>query len=382
MFFKNDNADAWRPPEAWNCSPSSEHAPSTIEEMITYAQNDDTTSMALDLAGMQREVKRMAAASPQIVLLRLKEEWGTAADAALYKELEMEKKRWMLSALHNLDQPPDVSSKIVRNDDRILAFFETQGEDDKRRRLLLGHVPAANKRTATASYLAAIHVGAPVYHMSPTPLSHKLFPNIRPMLFPTVPSSSFPVAADFFSAVHSLALPALVPSTDIPPLLRKIHRVLKPSGTLHLVLVDPSSMRENTGPLMQTWLDENLLLNLQRSFRCTSPSKLFPSWLGDAQLRGEGSVITTVKFLAVPGSARGDFSSSADDASSLFNSKRDDKEAKMELRSVVGRKLWLEVWGQFITADKWWWDDPSCVEECRRYGTTWEYRLIEAVKEA
>ena len=84
--------------------------------------------MALDLAGMQREVKRMAAASPQIILVRLREEWGAAADAALYKELEMEKKRWMLSALYHMDHTQNTKIKVRSNSDKVLAFFETQGE--------------------------------------------------------------------------------------------------------------------------------------------------------------------------------------------------------------------------------------------------------------
>ncbi len=204
------------------------------------------------------------------------------------------------------------------------------------------------------------------------------------MLFPTVPRSSFPAGPQYFSAVHSLALPALVPSSEIPPLLRSIHRALRSQGTLHMILIDPAPVRENLGPQMQRWLDENLLLNLQRNFRCTSPSQLFPSWLAEAQLRGEGSLMSTIKFFAVPGNPQRD--NSSDDGSTRSSNsggsgKSSETKAKMELRSVVGRMLWVEVWGQFIAADKWWWEDAECVEECRRLGTCWEYRLIEAVKE-
>jgi len=127
LRFRNGNADAWRPPDAWDCPPPESPRPH-IEDMITYTQDDDSTSMALDLAGMQREVKRMAAAGPQIVLLRLREEWDSSTDAALYKELEMEKKRWMLSALHNMDPPPVASAESGPKDQKILAFFETQGK--------------------------------------------------------------------------------------------------------------------------------------------------------------------------------------------------------------------------------------------------------------
>ena len=127
LRFTNGNADAWRPPDAWDCPPQESKFPA-IEDTISYSPNDDSTSMALDLAGMQREVKRMAAAGPRIVLLRLREEWGSSTDAALYKELEMEKKRWMLSALHNMDPPPNTGVKTEPKNQKILAFFETQGK--------------------------------------------------------------------------------------------------------------------------------------------------------------------------------------------------------------------------------------------------------------
>lgn len=52
-----------------------------------------------------------------------------------------------------------------------------------------------------------------------------------------------------------------------------------------------------------------------------------------------------------------------------------------ELKSVVGRMLWKEMWGGYVEGEKWWWDDESVVEECERMGTCWEYAVIEAVKE-
>jgi hypothetical protein len=54
---------------------------------------------------------------------------------------------------------------------------------------------------------------------------------------------------------------------------------------------------------------------------------------------------------------------------------------KQELKSVVGRMLWKEMWGSFVQGEKWWWEDDSVVEECERMGTVWEYAVIEAVKE-
>jgi hypothetical protein len=44
----------------------------------------------------------MEAASSTIILERLKEEWMEVADASIYRELELEKQRWMLFALRDL----------------------------------------------------------------------------------------------------------------------------------------------------------------------------------------------------------------------------------------------------------------------------------------
>jgi hypothetical protein len=54
---------------------------------------------------------------------------------------------------------------------------------------------------------------------------------------------------------------------------------------------------------------------------------------------------------------------------------------RQELKSVVGRMLWKEMWGGYVVGEKWWWDDESVVEECERMGTCWEYAVIEGVKE-
>lgn len=83
--------------------------------------------MMLDLSGMHRELKRMEASNPESILFRLRETWGTAADAALYKEMEMEKKRWMMSALHSLDSLPDMEAAIPQKDRKVLALFESHG---------------------------------------------------------------------------------------------------------------------------------------------------------------------------------------------------------------------------------------------------------------
>lgn len=140
------------------------------------------------------------------------------------------------------------------------------------------------------------------------------------------------------------------------------------------------------------------MLNLEKQFRCINPARLFPIWLADAGLRAEGSTIVHVRFNAVvPSTPASHFSSSsssrAPSRGSTRSSERDGgdgpgecmsigvERTKMELKSVVGRMLWREMWGSYVQGDCWWWEDDGVVEECERLGTVWEYAVIKAIKE-
>ncbi|KAH7032856.1 uncharacterized protein B0I36DRAFT_320178 [Microdochium trichocladiopsis] len=142
-------------------------------------------------------------------------------------------------------------------------------------------------------------------------------------------------------------MPSLFPSTDIPPFLRHINRCLVPGGSLHLTLIDPQPISSKTGP---------------------KPSGTFPAWLAVGRLRGKGSSIATVSVPAVPQSIR------HEEEGHLVT-------VKEELRCLTARMLWQDVWGPFVKAERWWWDDHAIVQECVEFGTRWEYSHIIAVKE-
>ncbi len=130
--FEIDNPDAWRPPEAWECNLTDDTQVCMTSKLRKAAAAEEAAynSMSMDLPTLQRELRRMAAASPQIKLVRLTEEWESTPDASFYKELEMEKKRWMLSALYNMDREEQGNQLEPGNSEsgsRILALFETKG---------------------------------------------------------------------------------------------------------------------------------------------------------------------------------------------------------------------------------------------------------------
>jgi hypothetical protein len=147
---------------------------------------------------------------------------------------------------------------------------------------------------------------------------------------------------------------------------------------------------------MRAWLESNLVLNLETQFRCLNPRRLFPIWLADAGLRGEGSVITNFRFYASvsPNCSPSIFVSDEDgdviaqgaeeqeqEETEAGKEGRKDEETRMKLKSVVGRMLWREMWGAYVQGERWWWEDGEILEECKRMGTCWEYAVIEAVKE-
>lgn len=164
-----------------------------------------------------------------------------------------------------------------------------------------------------------------------------------------------------------------MPSQDIPALLRNIHRCLEPGGSLHLTIIDPLPVTSTLGPLLRTWIDDHLLFNLESSFRCTNPSKLLPVWLKSASLRVDPNCVETTQFFSIP--------LHGSQLQYVRDGHVSEEGLTQELRNIVGRMLWMEIWREYIIAERWWWEDPDILRECVEWKTTWEWRLIEAVKD-
>lgn len=78
----------------------------------------------------------MAAVSPELMLANINSGMGQASDAMVYKELEMTKKRWMFSALHQNER---YGASLHQNSfepgfqrptrtSRVLAIHESHGK--------------------------------------------------------------------------------------------------------------------------------------------------------------------------------------------------------------------------------------------------------------
>ncbi|PVH88962.1 hypothetical protein DL98DRAFT_648271 [Cadophora sp. DSE1049] len=385
----------WKPPETWECDDETPKIPqrrlSTQLRPIRERRHKVPPS---EIAHLQRSIRRMEAASPKIVLERLKEEWVEVADASVYRELELEKQLWMLTALRTLKNKSSSEDLVISASARptkVLSLYENH---------------------ASCSSLSALTTATAVHHLSTNPLSPKSYPNIHPLLVPG-PTSQLPYASNTFSEIHAFSIPSLLPASSIPSILKECHRTLitapkslpnstmspqpfstsptstlampksvNRGGTLHLTILDPSPLPATLGPRLRSWLDSHLILHLEKQFRCLNPSRLFPVWLSDAGMRAEGSTIVNVRFfasvaasIATSGTVDGGSGSNGNSGCAEIEN------PKQELKSIVGRMLWKEMWGSYVQGDRWWWEDKSILEECERMGTVWEYAVIEAVKE-
>ncbi|KAM3465197.1 hypothetical protein NHJ6243_001753 [Beauveria neobassiana] len=231
---------------------------------------------------------------------------------------------------------------------------------------------------AYATYLSAAHPGTQVYHLIRESPRGSWPHNIQLVRAPPVEATNFPVPASQFQTVYSFSLPSGCPYHMLPNVLSSVNKCLKPGGSFKVTIIDPLPYPETLGHRLRTWVEEHIFPNLEKEARCLEPSRLLPKLLGDAGLRGKGSRRTKVKFFALQENARRcDYHDPDPSIERMYRERRD----KAELRTLVGRMFWVEVWGQYCTpAGARWWDDPKIVEECRELGTFWEYHIIDSVK--
>ncbi|KAF4612826.1 hypothetical protein G7Y89_g15546 [Cudoniella acicularis] len=277
--------NSWRPPDTWDCSEERSTRLSTTNlGSPTFRTLTTESQITPELTHVQLSIRRMEAANSKIILEHLKEEWADGIDENLYRELELEKHRWMLFALRDL--------KLKMMSTREVASLQNISSSNYPKLLSLyeSHV--------VASFLAATTPPDTVlHHLSTTPLSPRSYPNVHPLAV-TNHTTFISYSPNYFASIHAFSLPALLPASSLPQILKKCHGTLIKGGTLHLTILDPSPIPSTLGPRLRTWLNNNILLDLEKQFRCLNPSRVFPAWLQDVGLYGAGSTVLNVQFLA------------------------------------------------------------------------------------
>ncbi|KAF2672222.1 hypothetical protein BT63DRAFT_191651 [Microthyrium microscopicum] len=381
---------------------------SNINEVREW-QATPTQALTSNADHFLRLVRRMETANPKVILDRLCEDWRSTADPVVRDEMQLEKQLWTIYAAEHsiLDRfsrtkssrhpiTPSASLTQCRNiieldgniaelyhvanihpDARIVHLVQPASHPDTHHPL----PPTATQHTLpTITYPTAYTntynthpTSYPSTGYSPPPATHGI-------------SLSLPYAARSVHHIHAARLPSLLPAAHLPALVADCRRVLKPTGTLELRLVDAIPDRGSTGPRLATWLEQHLLPNLERDLRCLQPTALLPNI---AQSTGFPGPLQMTRHLRLPaaiidtntlnsGHSNGAYSNGAAITGSDV--------LAHEIGTMVLRELWKDSWGAYVSVGEagvleWWWEDSEILEECVEWGTGWDVGVLIAVKE-
>jgi hypothetical protein len=408
------NISRWQPPSSWEIPGSQKElvlgSPSDSSPDGSPDKVDHRRSRADMMTHFQRFVRRMEGAGPRIILERLKEEWDEPVDRAMSDELQLEKHLWALTALQ------------LRALDRFARFSQASAPSgplpplsSSRRRKILELDGSIGRSRDCSSFvlsnivigeiyqLSAIYPNSKIAHLtinspgSSIPLPSQATQHAVNTGSPTNSVLSIPISAgaglvplpyanSSMHHIRSARLASLLPATQLPSLLSECFRVLKPGGILELRLMDATPERGSMGPRLATWLEERLLLGLEREFRCQRPLTLIPRWAQEAgftplpfksESESQGthtqrynfSKLGLTRCLRLPATAVERESGSRDIVA--------------QVGVLVGRALWKDAWGTFVHDDyeeHWWWDNPDVVDECREWKTVWDVGTLYVVK--
>jgi hypothetical protein len=174
-----------------------------------------------------------------------------------------------------------------------------------------------------------------------------------------------PYPENYFSHIRTSTLPSLVPSSKLPALFRECYKLLAPGGLLEIRIMDAAPVRKTAGPLLRTWIDDRVSVNLERLFRCSKPCSLVPTWLSDAGF----------ELVDSDNSSNVTLPCAADSSLASIDN---------ELSTIIGRAMWRDVWGIFVDdapgEPRWWWDDEDIIQECLERQTVFECRAIHAYR--
>jgi hypothetical protein len=338
-------------------------------------------SSTLELSRFQHFIRRMENAGPKIVLDRLKEEWqeapGEEADDQVSRDeteerhrlntaqLALEKQLWLLTGFQmQTNGQARGTPQPSCNTGRILELY---GNLCKSTFCYQVPVPSgSNDRSAEVFQISAMQPQQTVHFLTNKPQRPVTLPsNVSYLTVRDCGAVPLPYPKNYFSHIRASTLPSLVPSSKMPELFRECYKLLAPGGLLEIRIMDATPVRRTAGPLLRTWIDDRLSVNLERLFRCSKPCSLVPGWLTDAGFElasPEGNAAVTLPC--------------AFDKSSTNVDK--------ELSTVIGRALWRDIWGSFVDEapdeSRWWWDDKDIICECLERQTVFECRAIFAYR--
>ncbi|KAF2762053.1 hypothetical protein EJ05DRAFT_195238 [Pseudovirgaria hyperparasitica] len=359
MQLSMSTMDAWKDPNYWDVVPPT---PTSISEASIAPSSDSVhrgnyTSVEAntgDLINFQRFIRKMQQGSPKIILDRLNKDWSPPATEEERDNQALEKHLWVLTAFQLKKE-----ESVGQLPDSELQSSDHSGDTKPK------HVLEMYGNLAEVYQLSAMNPHDKIKYLSTRQQSTVPLPcNVSYLTVPHAGMTPMPYATTSFDRIRTSCLPSLIPLTKLPPILQECNRILCPGGVMEVRIVPPSPKKETMGPKMTEWMNERLLISLERSFRSLRPALSMPGWL-----KGAGLIVQqptqVVKLPAATDPATEDVDN--------------------VLAAHIARTMWADTWGQHMEdrqdQDRWWWQSEEIVQECVQYGTVFEFETLLAIKQ-
>jgi hypothetical protein len=316
------------------------------------------------LKHLQLLVQRMPNASTRTRLSRVREEWIEPLEPIMRQEIDRERELWLITELHHrqrgLGATPVITSfgpvfpiPAVKRAARIMDISSSEAE---------------------LHHLAAVQPSAKIAHLGLTrqPLQ-AVPPNVVNFPLSQTEPCPLPFADSSYDHIRVINLTGIFDSPTVKMILKECYRILTVRGILELRFIDPYV--SCSGPLVTKWVESNILLPLESSFRCTRPRVLLPLWAHEAG------------FVAVGAESESGHTSGFLQETSLrlaVNETLASDEDKIETeicRDLVVRHFKDLVSSKSSTATfKWPWEEATHQTECVDSGTHFKHLVLFAFK--
>lgn len=300
-----------------------------------------TLTVRSDMSSVQRLILRMDRASRETMLQRIQEAWIVPLDESQQYEIELEKFLWVLAALNLRCYEPTLRIPTATPSTDLTSFPHRSGN-----LLELAH------GIADVHQLAAFQPTARItYAFTGSANLAFPFPNVTPVMISDNDFEGLPIPDASTDHIRSNSLSSVFPALQLKRVLSECNRVLVPGGTIELRVIDPSPDPKEPVHKLQSWMDQYLIFNLEKCFRCLRPNRLIPVWLEEAGFEIDSRTLeNTPRRLRFP----------------CFI-KEDSCTVEHRLACEIGRRLWNDVWGNYIESGaRHWWEDESIINESDR----------------
>ena len=266
-------------------------SPTSPENVLE--QESPHTPGSGEVTHLQQLVQRMEGTKPDVIAQRLKDGYEINGDAMSVEASQLKYQLWLLAALQlgTKERPgsscgtssPSKSSRLLRFSSISSSSTITTAAAAAAAAATTGqeHIMVLFGSLADLYQIGIFHAHKQVTATSTFPIPQlALPPNVAYQLMSSPTYLPLPYPSSIFTHVYSPALAPSLSAPKIPSILQEMHRLLCEDGTFEIRLTDVVPKR--AGLKLRMWLDDHIMINLERGFRCARPTLLMPGWLTDA----------------------------------------------------------------------------------------------------